>query len=210
MGKRAFGVTNSEISVIIWIIGFLMSCLIVKIIFDILYPVLGDPGIGAGFGLILMLFMMNTIMSFASMALPNYMISKHNLNILIDRIKNPDFMGWIRYTRNKRLCFQVVKNGPLGQTKGIADGEKANIINDGSYTVITPCGNQAIIVNDLLSHNINLERAVGWNLINQHYGLVGFRAWEKAQDDGKLAYRHRLRFMDRKPLIKKEGVKDDR
>jgi hypothetical protein len=165
---------------------------------------MNNPGISSAFMVIMMLFFMNIIFSFASMALPNYLISKYNLNILIDRVKNPDFVGWIRFTRTKRLCFQMVKNGPIGQTKGIANGEKADCINDGSYTVITPCGNQAIIKSDLLSHNINLDRAVGWNLISKHFGLIGFRAWEKAEEDGKLVYKRHLKIRRRKPLPKNE------
>jgi len=206
MSKRAFGITNSEISAVIWIIGFLMSCISLKVTYDVFRPALGDPGIGNAFMIILMMSFMSIIFSFSAMALPNFLISKYNLNILIDRIRNPDFIGWIRFTRNKRLCFQVVKNGPLGQTKGLANDEKADIINDGSYTVITPAGNQAVIKSDLLSNNINLERAVGWNLIHKHFGLLGFRAWEKAQDDGKLVYKRRFKNPKDKPLTRDREV----
>lgn len=206
MSKRAFGITNSEISAMIWIIGFLMSCIALKVTYDTFAPAMGNPAISNAFMIVLMMFFMNTIFSFASMSLPNYLISKYNLNILVDRIKNPDFIGWIRFTRNKRLCFHVVKNGPLGQTKGTANGEKADAINDGSYTITTPSGNQAILKSDLLSHNINLERAVGWQLINKHFGLVGFRAWEKAEDDGKLVYKRRIKIRSSKTPKKDKEV----
>jgi len=206
LSKRAFGITNSEISVIIWIIGFLMNVVVLKVIFDVLSPAMGNPGISNAFMIILMMTFMGCIFGFAAMALPNYLISKYNLNILVDRIRNPDFIGWIRFTRNKRLCFQVVKNGPLGQTMGVANGEKADIINNGGYTITTPSGNQAILKNDLLSHNINLEQAVGWQLIHKHFGLVGFRAWEKAEDDGKLVYKRRLKKQRDKLLTRKQEV----
>jgi len=194
MGKRAYGITNSEISSILWIMSLVMFVISLKVTLDILSPAMGNPNIRGAFMTICLMVFMGIIFSFAAMGLPNYLISKYNLNILIDRIRNPDFLGWIRFTRNKRLCFQTVKSGPLGQTKGMANDEKADVINDGNYTVITPCGNQAILKSDLLSHNIDLERAVGWQLIDKHYGLIGFKAWEKAEDDKKLAYKRRIKF----------------
>jgi len=206
MSKRAFGITNSEISSILWIISFMMSVISLKVTFDLLGPFMGNPNIRGTVMVISLCFFMTLLFSFASMALPNFLISKYNLNILIDRIRNPDFMGWIRFTRNKRLAFQIVRNGPLGQTKGMADGEKADVINDGSYTVTTPSGNQAIIKSDLLSHNVNLENAVGWNLIHKHYHLVGFKAWEKAQDDGKLVYKRKTKKTGLKPLKRNSEV----
>jgi len=194
MGKRAYGITNSEISSVLWLLSIVMTIISIKVVFDVLGPAMGNPNIRGAAMIVIMLGFMSIIFSFASMGLPNYLISKYNLNILIDRIRNPDFLGWIRFTRNKRLCFQTVKCGPLGQTKGLADDEKADIINDGSYTVTTPCGNQAVLKSDLLSHNINLERAVGWQLIDKHFGLLGFRAWEKAEDDKKLVYKRKIKF----------------
>lgn len=206
MSKRAFGITTSEISTVIWIISFMMSLISIKVTMDILGPAMGNPNIRGAAMIIVLLFFMNMLFSFAAMGLPNYLISKYNLNILIDRIRNPDFIGWIRFTRNKKLCFQIIKNGPLGQSKGIADDEKADIINDGNYTATTPSGNQIIIKSDLLPHNINLEQAIGWNLINKHFHLIGFKAWEKAQDDGKLVHKRKIKFNPH-PHIKnkKEG-----
>lgn len=190
MGKRAIRMSNSEISAIIWLMSLLFEVVALVCIYNMVKPALKDPGIMSLFMVITMMILMSIIFSLAAMALPNYQISKHNLNLLIDRITNPDFMGWIRFTRNKKILFQIVKNGPLGQTKGLAHGEKADVNNDGSYTVITPSGNEAIIVNDLSTHNINMDRATGWNLIHKHFGIVGFRAWEKAADDKKLVYKH--------------------
>ncbi|MBE3095361.1 MAG: hypothetical protein IMZ52_10055 [Actinobacteria bacterium] len=189
MSKRAIRISNSEISAVIWLMSLLFTVIALVCLYNMVKPALKDPGIMSLFMLITMMLLMSIIFSLASMAMPNYQISKHNLNLLIDRITNPDFMGWIRFTRNKKILFQIVKNGPLGQTKGLAHGEKADVNNDGSYTVITPSGNQAIIVNDLSSHNINMDRAMGWNLIHKHFGIVGFRAWEKAAEDKKLIYK---------------------
>jgi len=173
-------------------------------------PAMKNPGIASLFMLIIVMLLMSIIFSFAAMALPNYQISKFNLNLFIDRITNPDFMGWIRFTRNKKVLLQIVSNGPLGQTKGITHGEKADVNNDGSYTVITPCGNQAIVVNDLSSHNINMDRATGWNLIHRHFGFLGFRAWEKAAEDDKLIFkRFSLRKAKKELLETKQDTKKE-
>ena len=73
--------------------------------------------------------------------------------------------------------------------KGVANNTKADIINDGSYTVTLQNGNQAVLKNDLLSTNVNLDRVLGWNLISKHFaGLMGFKAWEKCADDGKTVF----------------------
>lgn len=189
MGKRAIKISNSEISAFIWLMSFLFMVIALVCVYNMVKPVLADPSFMSLFMLIAVMMFMSITFAFGAMALPNYLISKYNLNLLIDKISNPDFMGWIRFTRNKKILFQIISNGPLGQTKGIAHGEKADVNNDGSYTVITPSGNQAVIVNDLSSHNINMDRATGWNLIHKHFGFIGFRAWEKAADDGKLAYK---------------------
>lgn len=176
MSKRAYGMTNSEMSAIFWLMSMIFFLVVVKYCIDIPNQL---GGLRMTFTVMIILLMISKFFDFISMAIPNYLISKHNLNILIDRLSNPDFIGWIRFTRNKRLQFQTVRNGSLGQTKGVMDEEKASVINDGSYTVITPCGNQAIIVNDLLSHNINMERATGWNLVSKHHGFIGFNAWDR-------------------------------
>lgn len=190
MGSRAYGATNSEISAVFWIIGAICAIFVIKYLIDMYVQVqIGNPELAMQFLFMIVLVLIFLFFTFISMALPNYLISKHNLNLLIDKITNPDYIGWIRFTRNKRLCFQTVKCGPLGQTKGLANDLKADIINDGTYTVTTPSGNQAILKSDLLSTNINLENAIGWNLIHKHHGMIGYKAWEKAAELGKLLFK---------------------
>jgi len=186
--KRAITMTNSEISAIIWVISLVFGVVALFVIFSMVKPVLNNPGVYGTFMLISTMVVMSLIFGFSSMALPNYMISKHNLNLFIDRISNPDYIGWIRFTRNKKVSFQIVKTGPLGQTKGMASGLKADVINNGDYTITTTNGNQAILVSDLLSTNINLDNALGWNLIKKHHGLIGFRAWERAAKDDEVVF----------------------
>lgn len=186
--KRAITLTNSEISTIIWVLSLLFAVIAVVIMFNMIKPAWANSGVRGGFMLAITLIVMSLLFGFGSMALPNYLISKHNLNLFIDRISNPDYIGWIRFTRNKKVSFQIVKTGPLGQTKGMAAGNKADVINTGEYTITTTNGNQAILVSDLLSTNINLTNAMGWNLIKKHFGLVGYRAYEKAIKDKEVVF----------------------
>lgn len=190
MSKRAFNITTSETSACMWGIGLIFT--IIALIFII--QIRGDlaplyPGIATYLVFSVIMIIIGIILSFISMFMPNYQISKNNLNIFIDRITNPDFTGWLRVTRNNRIRIHVVKNGPLGQTKGLADGVKADIFNDGKSTLTTTNGNQMILVSDFLSTNIDLKNAIGWRLINKHYGLIGYDAWEKAADDEELIFK---------------------
>lgn len=184
--KRAYNITKSEMSSIMFVFGMIPLALVLRDLLSYFSQLGSNPGLQVAF--LINIFMLGVAVFFflLAVAIPNYAISKNNLNILIDPISNPDYMGWIRFTRNKRVHFSTVKNGPLGQTKGVMNDEKADVLNDGGYTVITPCGNQAVLVSDLSLHNLNMDRAVGWNLVNKHFGWIGFKAYEKAVAKGKV------------------------
>lgn len=194
---RAISITNSEISTSFWIIGLILFFICFVIILDMWgqVPLLE---------FVLIMFLLAIALLFFSMAWiwPNYLISKYNLNLLIDKITNPNYIGWIRYTRSKGLRFHIVKKGPLGQTKGMANETKADVINDGEYTVTTQNGNQAIIKSDLLSINADLEKAIGWQLIKKHFGVIGYKAWEKCVDDDKTLF-------EKKPTEVNDGGREE-
>jgi hypothetical protein len=132
-------------------------------------------------------------------ALPNYKISKEGIQIFVDKITNPDWIGWLRFTRTKGLRTPIVKCGPLGQTKGMAYDEKADVINNGDYTITLQNGNKVIIKNDLLSSNINLDEVMGLNLIQKHHGMIGFDAYEYAADNNKLLFKDQPTKQTEKP-----------
>lgn len=182
--------TNSEISAIFFLIGFMLIMVIFKNLLNLYNQVaFTNPGLAGQFAINMFMIVIAAFMFFISMAMPNYLISKYNLNLFVDRITNSDFIGWIRFTRSKGVRFHIVKNGVLGQTQGVANGAKADVINNGDYTVITPNGNKCIITHDMLSHNINLERCVGWQLIKKHFGFLGYNAWQKAIEDEALQFK---------------------
>jgi len=184
MGGRAITMTNSEVSGTFWLIGFILFFIVFVIVWDMWTQVLIME-------LMLVIFLLAVALIFFTIAWVwmNYLISKYDLNLLVDRITNPDYIGWIRFTRSKGLRFPIVKQGPLGQTKGMAYGAKADVINDGDYTVTLQNGNKAIIKSDLLSTNINLDEAIGWQLIKKHFGCFGFKAWEKCVDDKQTLFK---------------------
>lgn len=190
MTKRAYGVTNSEISGIMWIIGFVITVVALKILFGLqssIAPV--NPGIAMSIGFTISLLCIGMFFSFMSMVLPNYVITKWNLNILVDKITNPDFVGWLRFTRDRGIRFHTVKTSIHGRTDGVVNDEKASVINNGDYTCTVPNGNKIICVFDMISQNDNLEENIGWNLISKHFGIIGYKAYEKAAELGKLIFK---------------------
>ena len=59
-------------------------------------------------------------------------------------------------------------------------GDPADVINKGDYTVTFQNGNHAIIVNDMISNNANLEEELGWKLMHKKYGIFGYEAYRRA------------------------------
>jgi len=181
---RAIGITNCEISMILWIISFIIQMIAIKYVWSLLIEY---PGI-LEFFILIFLLPMGLFMSFMSVFWINYIISKNDAFLWIDKITNPNFIGWIRVTRSKGVRTPIVRKGPLGQTKGVANGVKANSMNQGDFTLTLPNGNQAIIVHDMMHSNINLEENEGWDMIQKHHKLIGFNAWERAVDEGETIF----------------------
>jgi len=112
----------------------------------------------------------------------NYLISYNHLQPLINRINRENQEVWVRITKNKLLTFQVVKRGVYGQTKGIVHRMKSDVIDRGDFPIQTINGNNAIIVYDKMSHNINLDHAVGWKqLFKTHKVGSAKEAYTKAE-----------------------------
>jgi len=193
MKKRAISVSNSEISIVIWIIGFFLAGYAIKKVWT-LHNMILPINQGIAFELILvMMLLFGAVFLFAfSTAWINFFISKYELNLWIDKITNPDFMGWVRFTKNRRIRSQIVKKGALGLTKGVANDSKADVINNADYTVTLPNGNQAILTVDLFSENVNLEKVAGWQLLHRHFGFIGHRAYEKCIEDKETLFSRAL------------------
>jgi len=185
--KRAYGVTTGEISAVFWGIGMLITMLIIINLLGMRAQVAtGNPQLAMTFQFMISLLVVSSFFNLISMFIPNYQISKNNLTVLIDRMTNPDFIGWIRFTRDRGLRFHTVKKDTMGRTKGVVTDKKATVINNGDSTINLMNGNKAVVVYDFLSQNDNLEENLGWNLISRCFaGLIGFKAYEKAVDMGR-------------------------
>ena len=186
IAKRAYGVTNSEVSVVFFGIGMLVVgfaiyyCLHLR---HLISMVPNTEGLTNTLTLVVSLLFIGIIFKLIAVVIPNYMISKWDLNPLVDKQTNKNFINWLRFTRNRTFRIHTVKMGTHGQTKGVVGGKKADVIDMGDYTLNAENGNKFLCVYDFLSQNENLEECVGWNLINKHYaGLIGFKAYEKAVD----------------------------
>jgi len=185
MGKNnPYSITTQETSVVFFLIGIIIMAII-----------LTDPG----FPMLAKFLIFIALMFFGiSMITPNYAISKYNLNMFIDKITNPDFENWLRVTKNRTFAPQTVKKGVLGQSKGLVHGAKADIINKGDFTITLQNGNHALITYDTLSHNVNLNHALGWKLIRRKYGFLGSQAFIKCFIDGRTVKRTLLKRRDDK------------
>lgn len=190
MKKRAISITTPEVSTIFFGIGFLLFVFVLRNLINILnwanYN--GMPGLSSTVMTSVLILAMMLFMFLIAVVFPNYQIVKYNLFLLIDRISNPDYIGWLGFNRNKRFFPQIVRIGSFGKTEGVMNDKKADVINDGTYTAILPNGNQALVATDMLSNNINMVNAVGWNLIQKHFGVIGFKAWEVAMSQDQLLF----------------------
>jgi len=188
--KRAYGVTNSEVSALFWVIALMMFMMCIFNLSGMRAQVaFTNPELAMQFTFMMSLIFVGIFMTLISMVIPNYQITKNNLNILIDKITNPDYTGWMRFTRDKGLRFHTVKKDMGGRTKGVVNDKKASVIDNGDYTINLPNGNKLICVFDMLSQNDNLEENVGWNLISKCFGgLIGFKSYEKAVDSDNLLF----------------------
>ena len=176
--KRPFKFTTQEYSVILWCIGFL-------ILLVFMYASYAPQFHAFIIGESMMLFLGVAIFFFfLAMALSNYMISKYNLNIFMDRMEM-GWEGWLRVTKNRKFAPQIVQTGPLGQEKGLVSGHKADIINRGDFPITLQVGNHAVVKYDLMSHNNNLNEAVGWKLVVHKYGFLGSAAYKRCLEEGK-------------------------
>lgn len=108
----------------------------------------------------------------------NYLVSYNRLGPLINKIKPESQIVWLRVTKDGLFVPQIAEKGPYGQTKSVCYGKKADVINKGDFPIRTLCGNNAIIVWDKISHNVNGEHAIAWKKIFKKYKV----------NDGKEAY----------------------
>ena len=158
---------HQSASVMIYLIGLFMFILVFAFPVDVLVYVLVIAGI---------------IFTFMSIVYINYLVSYNRLTPLINRINRENEIIWVRVTKDKLLTFQVAKKGVHGQTKGIMHGKKADVVDKGDFPIQCLNGNNAIIVYDRMSRNVNLDQAVAWKqLFKKHKVSTGKDAYIKSK-----------------------------
>jgi predicted membrane protein len=185
VSKRPFKFTTQEIAVVFWCISILIFIVNFYVTYQPSYGVFIIP-LPFFFFIIISLFF-----TFLAFCFPCYQISKYNLNIFIDKMED-GWEGWLRHTKSRKFAPQVIKTGPLGQEKGLVNGHKADIINRGDFPITLQNGNHAVIKYDLMSHNINLNEAIGWKLIQRKWGFIGSNAFKRCSEEGKTIVKKSL------------------
>lgn len=189
-GPKPIMATSQEIAISFW----LTACVFGVMLLRLKAPVEYD------FMVVMML-----IFSFISTGFLCYLFSKYNLNVFTDKI-HPDYEFWIRLDKTKMATLQIARKDSLGLSKGIAHGAKAALINRGDYTISSPNGNKGLLVFDTMSHNLNLEEAMGWRLIKRKWGFIGYSAYEKALKEGGTL----IEVPSKKETTDEEGRKGER
>jgi len=178
VSKRPFKITSQEIATIMWCIGLFIIMMTFYMSYDAQFnQFIVDMSM-------IFFFAIGLMFTFIGYAFPCYQISKWDCNIYMDKLE-VGWEGWLRFTKSRKFAPQCVRTGPLGQEKGLVSGHKADIINRGDFPITLRNGNHAVIKYDLMSHNINLIEALGWELISRKYGLLGANGYRKCLADEK-------------------------
>jgi len=169
-GPKAITFTTQEMAITLWCISLIFALVMID-----------QTHMGGTW--IFFMFMI-LLFSFLPVAWLCYLFSKYTLNVFTDRIHH-DYETWVRIDKGGMITLQIVRKGPLGLSKGVAHGVKAAIINRGDTNYSFPNGNRALLKYDALSHNINLNEAIGWQLVHRKWGMLGYNAYVKAEEDGR-------------------------
>lgn len=197
VSKRPFKITTQEIATLFWCVGLFIIIITLYMTYGMIYTQTSAyTGFIIPFDMILFLGM-GVFFMFLGYAFPCYQISKWDCNPFMDKLE-PGWDVWLRCAKNRRFAPQCVKTGPLGQEKGLVSGYKADIINRGDFSITLRNGNHAVLKYDLMSHNISLNEAVGWQLTTRKYGLLGTNAYKKCLSDEKTVKKPKKQKEERK------------
>lgn len=201
VSKRPFKFTTQEIATVFWCIGLFITMITLYMSYQPLYNVFLIE-----FSMVFF-FMIGFFFMALGWIFPCYQISKWDCNVFMDKLEQ-GWTTWLRTTKSRRFAPQPVKTGPLGQEKGLVSGHKADIINRGDFPITLRNGNQAVHKYDLMSHNLNLNEAVGWKLLSRKYGFIGANAYRRCVSDEMTIKTDNKKEDDKKHFwSKKEKVK---
>jgi len=164
---------HSEYSIITWIIS------IIPLIFIIM---MNPP-----FLVIVMVFA-SVFIGMCAIAWLPMLISKYKLRPALDKCGENE-TTWCRVTKDRIIIPQFVSKGPYGQTKGVVNREKADVVDDGSFPCKWLNGNPAILMYDMMNTNIDLRKSVARKKIKFRWHVRnGVEAYQKAEEEGQLLH----------------------
>lgn len=163
---NSFRMGNCEISIMIWIV----SLFPLAVILFMTPPLL----------VMLMVFVSVFIGMIGITWLP-YLVSKYRLRPAMDKCKENE-TTWCRVTKDRIIIPQFVEKGPYGQSKGVTNKEKADVLDDGSFPCKWLNGNPAILMYDLMNTNADLNRSVARGIMKKKFSIrSGVEGYKQAK-----------------------------
>lgn len=189
---RPYAITTQEQSMIMFVIGFVIF--FISAANDPFFPFI-----------YMMLYLISVVVMFCACVIPNYAITKYDLNPEIDPMRNPNYEIVYRVTKNRKIFRRLQQTGPLGQVKGLISGYNSDIINTGSFTMTLQNGNHVIIAPDVMSVNANIDEDTGWKLVRRKHGIYGFNAYRRALIENQIEGREEIVVTSPKLMEKLRG-----
>jgi len=171
VSKIRFG--NCEYAIITWVIS------IIPLLFIIM---MNAPLI------VIVLVFASVFIGMAAIAWLPMLIGKYRLRPAIDKCGENE-TTWCRVTKDRIIIPQFVSKGPYGQTKGVVNREKADVVDDGSFPCKWLNGNSAIMMYYMMNTNIDLRKSVARKKIKFRWKVRnGVDAYKKAVEEGEVMY----------------------
>jgi len=186
--KRPIGFTSGEISASFYVVGFLIGIIGVWRINDMRTDFAQYQQylpLANALSFVMFMVIVAFVFMMASMLWTNLIVGKYNLWPLSDKVKG-DFTTELSVGANNRVEVILSPVGPVGITMGYKDGNKIDHIDFGDSNLIWPNGNKVLISPDLFSRNLNIDNAIGWTLMKQHFGMVGFDLYNHALKNNEV------------------------
>ena len=136
--------------------------------------------------LVMLMVFLSVFIGMVSITWLPFYVSKYRLRPGLDKCKENE-TTWCRVTKDRIIIPQFVDKGPYGQSKGVTNKEKADVLDDGSFPCKWLNGNPAIIMYDLMNTNADLNRSVARSLMKKKFSIrSGVEAYKKAKAGGEL------------------------
>jgi len=158
---------NPEYSVITWVMSLIPLLLVLMM----------NPPV-----MVMILIFSSIIIGMCAIAWLPMLINKYKLRPALDKCGENE-TTWCRVTKDRIVIPQFVSKGPYGQTKGVVNREKADVVDDGSFPCKWLNGNPAILMYDMMNTNIDLNKSVARKRIKWRWKVNnGVQAYKKAVD----------------------------